>query len=184
LRDYERFPDQAVTNKGDFVQLAMLVEVELVSFEEALKQNHWKKAMIEELDSIEKNDTWRLVQLPTDKKCIDVKWVFKTKLKPDGQVEKYKARLVARGFLQKYGQDYYEVYAPVARMETIRLIVAIEVKNNWSMYQLDVKSTFLNGELEEEVYVNQPPRFEIKGKEEYVYKLDKALYGLKQAPRA
>jgi len=89
LRDYERFPDQAVTNEGDFVQLAMLAEAEPVSFEEALKQNHWKKAMIEELDSIEKNDTWRLVQLPTDKKCIDVKWIFKTKLKPDGQVAKY-----------------------------------------------------------------------------------------------
>jgi len=103
LRDYERFPDQAVTNEGDFVQLAILIEVELVSFEEALKQNHWKKAMIAELDSIEKNETWKLVQLPTDKKCIDVKWVFKTKLKPDGQVAKYKARLVARGFLQKYG---------------------------------------------------------------------------------
>jgi len=128
LRDYERFPDQAVTNEGDFVQLAMLAEVEPVSFEEALKQNHWKKAMIKELDSIEKNDTWRLVQLPTDKKCIDFKWVFKTKLKPDGQVAKYKARLVARGFLQKYGQDYYEVYAPVARMETISFIVAITVR--------------------------------------------------------
>jgi len=166
------------------VQLAMLAEDEPVSFEEALKQNHWKKAMIEELDSIEKNDSWRLVQLPTDKKCIDVKWVFKTKLKPDGQTAKYKARLVARGFLQKYGQDYYEVYATVARMETIRLIVAIAVKNNWSMYQLDVKSAFLNGELEEEVYVNQPPGFVIKGKEEYVYKLDKALYVLKQASRA
>ena len=75
MRDYERFSDQAVTNEGDFVQLAMLAEAEPVSFEEALKQNHWKKAMIEELDSIEKNDTWRLVQLPTDKKCIDAKWV-------------------------------------------------------------------------------------------------------------
>jgi len=103
LRDFERFPDQAVTYEGDIVQSAMLAEAEPVSFEEALKQNHLKKAMIEELDSIEKNDTWRLVQLPTDKKCIDVKWVFKTKLKLDGQVAKYKARLVARGFLQKYG---------------------------------------------------------------------------------
>ena len=184
LRDYERFPDQAVTIEGDFVQLAMLGEAEPVSFRQALKQKHWKKEMIEELDSIKKNETWRSVQLPIDKNCIDVKWVFKTKLKPNDQVAKYKARLVARGFLQKYGQDYYEVYAPVARMETIRLIVAIAVKNNLSMYQLDVKSTFLNGELEEEVYVNQPPGFEIKGKEEYVYKLDKALYGLKQAPRA
>jgi len=92
--------------------------------------------------------------------------------------------LEARGFLQKYGEDYYEVYAPVARMETIRLIVAVAIKHNWSMYQLDVKSAFLNGELEEEVYVSQPPGFEIKGKEDYVYKLDKALYGVKQAPRA
>jgi len=90
--------------------------------------------MIEELDSIEKNATWILVQLLTDKKSIDVKWLFKTKLKPNGQITKYKARLVARGFLHKYGQDYYEVYAPVARMEIIRLIVAIAVKNNWSMY--------------------------------------------------
>ena len=179
MRDYERFPDQAVTNEGDIVQSAMLAEAKLVSFEEALEQNHWKKAMIEEIDSVEKNDTWRLVQLPIDKKYIDVKWVFKTKLKPNGQVSKYKARLVARGFLQKYGQDYYEVYALVAGMETIRLIVAIAVKNSWSMYQLELKSAFLNGELEEEVYVNQPPGFEIKGKEGYVYKLDKALYGLK-----
>ena len=84
MRDYERFPNQAVTNEGDIVELAMLADVEPVSFEQALKQNHWKKAMIEELDSTEKNDTWRLVQLPTNKKCIDVKWVFKTKLKPDG----------------------------------------------------------------------------------------------------
>lgn len=130
LRDYERFPDQAVSEEGDMVQLAMLAETEPVSVKEALSQEHWKKTMIEELESIEKNETWRLVKLPTDKKCIDVKWVFKTKLKPDGQVEKYKARLVARGFLQKYGHDYYEVYAPVARMETIRLIVAITVKKN------------------------------------------------------
>jgi len=79
--------------------------------------------MIEELKSIEKNETSKLVHLPTDKKCVDVKWLFKTKLKPDGQVAKFKAKLVARGFLQKYGQDYYEVYAPVARMETIRLLL-------------------------------------------------------------
>jgi hypothetical protein len=77
LRDYERFPDQAITDEGDMIQAAMLAESEPVSFEEALKQSHWKKAMIEELDSIEKNETWRLVQLPTGKKCIDVKWVFK-----------------------------------------------------------------------------------------------------------
>jgi len=121
--------------------------------------------------------------LPQDKKCIDVKWVFKTNLKPYGHVTKYKVRLVTRGFQEKYGEDYYEVYAPIVRMETIKLIFAIAIKHNRSMYQLDVKSAFLNGELKEEIYVSQPPDFEIKKKEEYVYKLDKALYGLKQTPR-
>ncbi|MCI54169.1 reverse transcriptase, partial [Trifolium medium] len=95
----------------------------------------------------------------------------------------YKARLVAKGFLQKHGLDFNEVFAHVARLETIRLVVVIASYKGWPMHQLDVKSAFLNGPLEEEVYVKQPPGFEIKGQEEKVYKLKKALYGLKQAPR-
>ncbi|PNX57555.1 reverse transcriptase, partial [Trifolium pratense] len=122
--------------------------------------------------------------LPDKKKRIDVKWVFKVKLNPNGTISKHKARLVARGFLQKHGIDYNEVFASVARIETVRLVVALACKNRWRMYHLDVKSAFLNGPLDEEVYVAQPPSFEIKGKEEMVYKLYKALYGLKQAPRA
>lgn len=106
------------------------------------------------------------------------------KLKPNGEVAKHKARLVARGFMQKAGMDYFEVYAPVARLETVRLIVAIAYGRNWPMHHLDVKSAFLNGPLDEEVYVTQPPGFKIKGKEDMVYRLHKALYGLKQAPRA
>jgi len=145
LNDYERFPDSTINDESDIIQLAMLAKAELVSFEQALKQKHWKEAMIHELKSIEKNETWKLVQLPTNKKCVDAKWVFKTKFKPDSQVAKFKARLVARGFLQKYGEDYYEVYAPVVRMDTIKLIVAIAIKHNWSMYQLDLKFAFLNG---------------------------------------
>ena len=113
--------------------------------------------MEEELRSIEKNQTWELVHLPQGKRPIDVKWVYKTKVKPNGDVSKYKARLVARGFLQKHGLDYNEVFAPVARLETIRLIVATASNRNQSLYQLDVKSAFLNGPLEEEVYITQPP---------------------------
>ena len=90
-----------------------------------------------------------------------------------------KARLVARGFLQKSGLDYSEVFAPVARLETIRLVIALAHDRDWSLYQLDVKSAFLNGTLEEEVFVKQPPGFEIKSKEDKVFRLHKALYGLK-----
>ena len=110
--------------------------------------------------------------------------MFKVKLKPDGSIAKHKAKLVAKGFLQKQGIDYTEVYAPVARMETIRLVIVISSSKNWTICQLDVKFAFLNGPLEEEVYILQPPGFEIKGKEHKVYKLLKALYGLKKASRA
>jgi len=106
------------------------------------------------------------------------------KLKPNGEVAKHKARLVARGFVQKAGMDYFEVYAPVARLEIVRLIVAITCGRKWRMHHLDVKSAFLNGPLDEEVYVTHPPGFKIKGNENMVYRLHNALYGLKQAPRA
>ena len=140
--------------------------------------------MHEELKSIEKNKTWKLVDLPAKKHCIGVKWVFKQKLNPDGSISKHKARLVAKGFLQWQGVDFSEVFAPVARTETIRVVVAVACERNWPLFQLDVKSAFLHGPLEEEVYVQQPPGFVVKGKENQVYKLQKALYGLRQAPRA
>jgi len=127
---------------------------------------------------------WKLVELPNKKKTIYVKWIFKVKLNLDGSISKHKARLVARGFLHRYGVDYNEVFAPVARLETIRLVVALASSKNFSLSHLDVKSAFLNGPLEEDVYVTQPLGFEVKGKERMVYKLHKALYDLKQAPRA
>jgi hypothetical protein len=113
-----------------------------------------------------------------------VKWEYKLKQNPEGQVIKHKARLVAKGFLQKQGLDYDEVFSPVARHETIRLVIALSCSRRWPMFHLDVNSAFLNGPLEEDVYVKQPPGFELKGKEDRVLKLNKALYGLKQAPRA
>jgi len=136
--------------------------------------------MIEELNAINRNNTWELTKLPASKKAIDVKWIFKLKLKPNDEVTKHKARLVAWGFMQKAGMDYFEVYAPIERLETVRLIVAITCGRNGPMYHLDVKSTFLNGPLDEVVYVTQ----KIKGKEDMMYRLHKSLYGLKHAPRS
>jgi len=121
----------------------------------------WKNAMIEELKAINKNNTWELTKLPASKKAIDVKWIFKLKLKPNGEVAKHKSRLVASGFMQKVDIDYFEVYIPVEKLETVRWIVSIACRRNWPMYHLDVKSTFLNGPLDEVVYVTQPPCFKI-----------------------
>ncbi|CAJ2653926.1 unnamed protein product [Trifolium pratense] len=184
INNHEITSDSAVNEDGDLVHLAFMADAEPINWKEAVVSSKWNAAMKEELHSIEKNHTWKLVELPPQKKAISVKWVFKLKKDPDGKIVKHKARLVARGFLQQEGIDYTEVYAPVARMETIRLVIAIASSYNWSLYHMDVKSAFLNGPLEEEVYVLQPPGFEIASEKNKVYKLNKALYGLKQAPRA
>jgi hypothetical protein len=112
--------------------------------------------MEEEIHAIQKNDTWELSELPPKKKTIGVKWVYKIKRTADGGVDRYKARLVAKGYKQKYGIDYEEVFAPVARLDTVRLLISLAAHHSWKIYQLDVKSAFLNGVLEEEVYVEQP----------------------------
>jgi hypothetical protein len=135
--------------------------------------------MDEEIDSIERNNTWDLVNLPEGKKSIGVKWVYKTKLNADGEVEKYKARLVAQGFSQQPGIDYNETFAPVARIDTVRMVLTIAAQKRWIMHQMEVKSSFLNGYFQEEVYVRQPPGYEIDKHIDKVYKLRKALYGLK-----
>ncbi|KAJ4820349.1 polyprotein [Rhynchospora pubera] len=153
-------------------------------FEEAAEKEEWRQAMDEEMSAIEQNQTWQLVKLPKDRVAIGVKWVYKTKFGPDGSILKHKARLVAKGYAQKQGIDYEETFSPVARFETIRLLMAVAAQLKQPVYQFDVKSAFLNGELMEEVYVDQPEGFEVKGKENWVYRLSKALYGLKQAPRA
>src|ERR1044072_6362112 len=155
-----------------------------ISFKEVVQNKTWRDAMKEEIKSIEKNKTWSLVDLPVGKKPISVKWVYKVKLNPDGGIAKHKARLVARGFMQQEGYDFTDVFAPVARFETVRILVSLASSNNWRLWQLDVKSAFLNGPLEEEVYVHQPPGFEVTGHENKVMKLHKSLYGLKHAPRA
>jgi hypothetical protein len=170
----------------DFEQhnLFALMSCQPTSFKEEAKEPHWVQAMNQQIDSIEKNKTWDLVDFPSHKKSIGVKWVYKTKLNEKGQIEKHKARLVSKGFSQQPGTDYGETFSPVARLDTVRILLAITAQHKWKVYQMDVKSAFLNGFLEEEVYVDQPPRFEVQEHPTKVYQLKKALYGLKQAPRA
>ena len=163
----------------DYSLLCLMAECDPGTFEEASEESKWNKAMNEEIGAIKKNDTWELTDLPEGQKAIGVKWVYKTKTKTktnqDGEVEKYKARLVAKGYKQRYGIDYDEVFAPVARVDTIRLLTTIAAQNQWKIFQMDVKSAFLNGYLEEEVYIEQPPGYVKKGQENMVYRLKKAL---------
>jgi hypothetical protein len=140
--------------------------------------------MEEELQAIEDNGTWTLTDLPQGRRAIGLKWVFKVKKDEHGAVVRYKARLVVKGYAQQQGVDYDEVFAPVARMEAVRLLLALAAQNGWEVHHMDVKTTFLNGELQEEVFVEQPPGFAKEGEEHKVLKLTKALYGLHQAPRA
>ena len=105
---------------------------------------------------IDKNETWQLVERPKNHKVIEVKWVFKTKLNPDGLICKHKARLVVKGYAQQYGVDYQETFAHVARYDTIRLLFVLVAQNSWHIHKLDVKSAFLNGFVDEEIYVEQP----------------------------
>lgn len=152
---------------------------DLISFEEANSEDKWKIVMDEEIKSIEKNKTWELITLPRGCKSIGVKWVYETKRNAQGEVQRYKARLVAKGYKQKAGIDYEEVFAPVARLESSRLLISLAAQKNWKIYQFDIKLAFLNGFLKEEIYVNQPPGYVKKDQENKVYKLKKALYGLK-----
>ncbi|CAL8175186.1 unnamed protein product [Prunus armeniaca] len=143
----------------------------------------WKEAVNSEVESIMQNHTWELVDLPPGNKLIGYKWIFKRKLKADGTIDKYKARLVAKGYRQKEGLDYFDTYSPVSRITSIRMLIAIAAIHNMDIHQMDVKTAFLNGELDEEIYMEQPEGFVVKGQETKVCKLFKSLYGLKQAPK-
>lgn len=164
--------------------LLLSINDEPATYREAKKHVRWTRACKDEIDSINKNKTWTLVDKPQGVKVIGLKWIFKIKRNADGTINKFKARLVAKGYVQEHGIDFEEVFAPVARLETIRLLVSLASANNWEIHHLDVKTAFLHGELNEEVYVSQPEGFEKEGEEEKVFKLSKALYGLRQAPRA
>lgn len=143
-------------------------------------RHHWLAAMKEELNAIEENETWELTDLPPNRKAIGSKWVYKTKRDEHGSVVQHKARLVAQGFSQKYGVDYDEVFAPVVRSSTFRMLLSVAGKRGYQVNHYDIKTAFLNGKLEEEIYMKQPPGFQQGNK---VLRLKKSLYGLKQAAR-
>lgn len=140
--------------------------------------------MMEEVNALRRSDTWEIVDLPKEKKIVGCKWVFIVKCKAVGSVERYKARLVAKGFTQTYGIDYQETFAPIAKINSIRILLSLAVNLNWPLHQLDVKNVFLNGNLEEEVFMSRPPDFEKNLGSKKVCRLKKSLYGLKRSPRA
>ena len=137
-----------------------------------------------ELAEFERNRVWRLIPTPEDVSVVGLKWVFKNKYDKEGNIVRNKARLVVKGYCQQEGIDYGETFAPVARLESIRIFLAFAAHRNFPVYQMEVKCACLNGELEETVYVEQPPGFVNSTYPNHCYILDKAVYGLKQAPRA
>ena len=185
LRRSER--DERTPNYyGDRVSLAYSKSLEPLSLQEALAsadKEKWMSAMEREMKSLYENDVWCLVELPKDRKAVGSKWMFKFKVGANGSVERYKARLVAQGFSQKFGLDYDETFCPVVHFESVRTVIGMAVQNSLKMHQLDVATAFLNGELEEEVFMKQPEGFASKGQEHLVCKLNRSIYGLKQSPR-
>ena len=174
-------PKPAWLNDMVTYALPMTEEEVPTTYEEAVihsDQVEWEKAMGEEMKSLYKNKTWELVQLPHGKRAIGCKWVFAKK-----EGSRYKARLVAKGYAQKEGVDYNEVFSPVVKHSSIRILLALVAQFDLELAQLDVKTAFLHGELKEEIYMTQPNGFKVAGKEKLVCKLHKSLYGLKQSPR-
>lgn len=162
------------------------IDKDPVSYKEDMEcsdSEKWFNAMKEELKSMDDNNVWELTELPKGLKQVGCKWVFKTKRDSKGNIERYKAILVAKGYTQKDGIDYKETFSPVFKKESLRIIMAMEAHFNLELHQMDVKTAFLNGDLEEEVYMDQPEGFITSEKENMVCKLRKSIYGLKQASR-
>ena len=136
----------------------------------------WKKAMVEETTALDKNEAWDLVEFSTRRNPIGSKWVFKNKLNAEGKVEKYKARLVAKGYSQVEGIDFGEIFSLVAKLTSIRFLLSVATAFDFEVEQMDVKTTFLHGDLDEEIFMKQPEGYAVKGNKELVCKLKKSLY--------
>jgi hypothetical protein len=175
----ERTTQSRSKNASHFAHSTFVATFEPKDIGHALSDPNWVNAMYEELENFEKKQVWELVEPPPNCKPIGTKWVWKNKEGENDGVVRNKSRLVAQGYSQKEGIDYEETFAPVARLEAIRIHLAFSVAKGFNLYQMDVKSAFLNGFLEEEVYVKQPPGFETVEFPHMVYRLRKALYGLK-----
>jgi hypothetical protein len=166
--------------------IVYLVDYTPSTIEEAYSSHDvdfWKENIRSEMDSIMSNETWGVVERPYGCKPIGSKWVFKKKLIPDGTIERYKARLVIKGYSQKEGEDFFDTYSPMARLTIIRVLLFLAASHGLIVHQMDVKTTFINGELDEEIYMEQPARFVANCQEGMVCKLLKSLYGLKQEPK-
>lgn len=157
---------------------------EPTTFKEAISckdKKEWKKAIESELKSLHDNDTWELVELPKGRKAIPSKWIFRIKTNPDGSIDKYKARLVVKGYSQKKNIDYYETFSPVVKSSTIRAVLSVAAREKLKLAQFDVSTAFLYGTLEEDIYMKPPEGYNnVDGN--HVFKLKKSLYGLKQSP--
>lgn len=166
---------------------AFLSKVSSVSlstnFQDALSIPKWKHAMMEEMRAFSKSGAWELVELLSGKNPVGCKWVYTVKLKANGSIERCKVRLVAKGFTQTYEVDYHETFAPVAKMNSVRILLSFAANLDWPLHQFDVKNAFLHGDLAEEVYVDIPPGFDDAKSNGKVYRLQKSLYELKQSPR-
>ena len=156
------------------------------SYDEAIQDENadlWKEAMEEEINALKENETWILMPKPENTKLIDNKWVFRIKTDNDGNANRYKARLVARGFTQQKDIDYKETFSPVVRYDSIRILLALATEEDLEFKHFDVKTAFLYGDIREDIYMKQPQGFEDETYPDYVCKLTKSLYGLKQASR-
>ncbi|KAK2437071.1 putative mitochondrial protein [Trifolium repens] len=152
---------------------------------EALSHPEWRQAMIDEMCALQSSGTWELVPLPPGKSLVGCRWLYTVKVGPDGKIDRFKARLVAKGYTQIFGLDYSDTFSPVAKMASIRLLLSIAAIQHWPLHQLDIKNAFLHGDLDEEVYMEQPPGFVAQGESSnMVCRLHRSLYGLKQSPRA
>ena len=179
------FPDEYVVYSGE-VDYDIGEVIDPVTFLDAVhspQYDKWNIAMKEEMLSMANNGVWDLVELPENFKPIGCKWVFKTKKDAKAKIERFKSRLVAKGYTQKEGVDYTETFSPVSSKDSFRIIMALTTHFNLELHQMDVKTTFLNGDLYEEVYMKQLEGFVVDGKENMVCRLQKSIYGLKQASR-
>ncbi|KAJ0781817.1 putative RNA-directed DNA polymerase [Helianthus annuus] len=166
------------------LHVALTASTEPRGYKSAAKNPKWIAAMHEEIDALKYNNTWTLVPRPSDTNVVGSKWVYRIKYHSDGSIERYKARLVAQGYTQIPGLDYSHTFSPVVKASTVRIVLSLAVLNDWKLHQLDVKNAFLNGNLTETVFMEQPPGFIHPQYPNHVCRLTKALYGLKQAPRA
>ncbi|GKB99374.1 ribonuclease H-like domain-containing protein [Tanacetum coccineum] len=180
LENYVSYVNLSTENKCFTTELNKSIEPK--SFYGASKDQYWIEAMNNEMDALYRNDTWEVVELPMGRKAISGKWVYKIKYKSSGDIDRYKARYVAKGYNQKEGVDFDETFSPVVKIVTVRCVINLAVQNNWSIYQLDVNNAFLYGDLDETVYMSLPGGFFNPG-DKRVCRLKKSLYGLKHAPR-